>query len=85
MSLISLRKKSLCHLLRVVSKYEKGSGAKLNTAQYEAMWLGRWRANSLKWVNKPRILGVFFSIGLVDIECVNWKVKLDKRKQVLGQ
>ena len=57
--------KSLCHLLRVVHKYELGSGAKLNTTKSEAMWLSRWRTNGdspfgLKWVNKMRILGVFF-------------------------
>ena len=34
--------RSLCHLLRVVHKYEQGSGAKLNTSKSEAMWLGRW-------------------------------------------
>ena len=37
--------RSLFHLLRIVHLYERGSGAKLNTAKSEAMWLGRWRAN----------------------------------------
>ena len=37
--------RSLCHLLRVVNIYERGSGAKLNTTKSEAMWLSRWRAN----------------------------------------
>ena len=37
--------KSLVNLLRVVHKYEQGSGAKLNTSKSEAMWLGRWRDN----------------------------------------
>lgn len=37
--------KSLFHLLEIVRKYEKGSGAKLNTAKSEATWLGRWRDN----------------------------------------
>ena len=81
--------RSLCHLLRVVDKYERGSGAKLNTTKSEALWLGRWRSNGaspfgLKWVTKMRILGVYFSNGLVNVEGDNWKAKLDKLKQVLG-
>ena len=81
--------KSLVNLLEIVHRYEKGSGAKLNTSKSEAMWLGKWRANGatpygLKWVNKMRILGVFFSNGLVSVEQDNWKFKLDKLKLVLS-
>ena len=76
-------------LLDVVRKYEKGSGAKLNTSKTEAMWLGRWQNNSdtlygLKWVNKMRILGKFFSNSLLSVENDNWKAKLDKLKTVLN-
>ena len=79
--------RSLCHLLRIVTIYEKGSGAKLNTTKSEAMWLGRWRANGaspfgLTWVSKMRILGIYFSNGLVSVESDNWKVKLDKLENV---
>ena len=64
--------KSLCHLLETVNRYESGSGAKVNTAKSEAMWLGRWRANgaspfSLQWVNKLRIL-VYCSNRLVAVD-----------------
>ena len=81
--------RSLCRLLRIVQKYEQGSGAKLNTAKSEAMWLGRWRANGaspfgLKWLKKLRILGVYFSNGLLDVDTDKWRPKLDKLKQVLG-
>ena len=81
--------RSLCGLLETVNRYEKGSGAKLNTTKSEAMWLGRWRANGsspfgLKWVSKVKILGVYFSNGLIDVEKDNWKPKLDKLKKVLG-
>ncbi len=53
------------------------------------MWLGRWRDNGatpfgLKWVTKMRILGVFFSNGLVSVERDNWKPKLDTLKSVLN-
>ena len=80
---------SLYNLLKVVKVYEAGSGAKLNTAKTEAMWLGRWRANGatpfgLKWVTKMRILGVFFSNGLLSVDNDNWKPKLDKLSSVLG-
>ena len=81
--------KSLGNLLKVVHRFELGSGAKLNTSKSEAMWLGRWRANTaapfgLKWVSKIRILGVFFSNGLVCVDNDNWKSKLDKLSSVLG-
>jgi len=80
---------SLSHLLRVVRRYELGSGAKLNSSKSEAMWLGRWRAKGdspfgLKWVNKTQILGVFFSNGLVCVDYANWRAKLDKLSSVLG-
>ena len=81
--------RSLCSLLETVNKYERGSGAKLNTTKSEAMWLGKWRANGaspfgLKWVNKLKILGVYFSNGLVDVDEDNWRSKLDKLKKTLG-
>ena len=86
---ILLKTKCLCNLLRVVSKYEKGSGAKLNTSKSEAMWLGGWRHNGaspfgLKWVKKIRILGAYFSAGLVSVDNDNWKSKLDKLQSVLN-
>ena len=81
--------RSLCHLLETVNRYERGSGAKLNTAKSKAMWLGRWRANGaspfgFKWVNKLKILGVYFSNGLVNVDEDNWRCKLDKLKRTLG-
>ena len=81
--------RSLCHLLQIVGRYERGLGAKLNTSKSEAMWLGRWRANGaspfgLKWVPKIRILGVYFSNGLASVESENWRTKLDKLESVLN-
>ena len=72
-----------------MNRYERGSGAQLNTAKSEATGLGRWRANGaspfgLKWVHKMKILGVYFSNGLVNVDADNWKSKLDKLKQSLG-
>ena len=81
--------KSLSSMLKVVRRFELGSGAKLNTSKSEAMWLGRWRGQgdspfSLKWVTKIRILGVFFSNGLVSVNDDNWKVELNKLSSTLG-
>ena len=81
--------RSLCHLLRVVHKYEQGSGAKLNTSKSEAMWLGRWRANGaspfgLNWVSKVKILDVYFSNGLISVEPDIWKARLGKLQSVLN-
>ena len=81
--------KSLSSLLQVVRKFELGSGAKLNTSKSEAMWLGRWRSRGdspfgLKWVTKIRILGVFFSNGLLSVDDDNWKTKLNKLSSTLG-
>ena len=80
---------SLCQVLRVVSRYERASGAKLNASKTEAMWLGRWRSNGaspfgLKWVSKIKILGIFFSNGLVSVESDNWRSKLDKLETKLN-
>ena len=81
--------RSLSSLLRVVSKFEQGSGAKLNTSKSEAMWLGKWRTRiespyGLKWVTKMRVLGVYFSNGLVNVDDDNWRAKLDKLSSVLN-
>ena len=58
---------SLIQLFNVISLYEKGSGAKLNRSKTEAMWLGAWRSPEdqplgLTWVQKMKILGVWFGI-----------------------
>ena len=81
--------KSLCHILGVVRNFELGSGAKLNTSESEAMWLGRWRGRGdspfgLKWVTKIRILGVFFSNGLASVDEDNWNAMLNKLISILG-
>ena len=80
---------SLCNMLCVVHKFELGSGTKSNTSKSEPMWLGYWcgRRDSpfgLKWVTKIRILGVFFSNGLVSVHDDNWNVKLNKLSSILG-
>ena len=77
-------------LLDAVRQYELASGAKLNTSKTKAMWLGGWRSCAttpfgLDWVPKIKILDVYFSNGLVDVDVDNWRTKLDKLTSVLDR
>ena len=71
-----------------MQNYERGSGAKLNTSKSELMWLGGWRARDdvpfgFKLVTKMKILGVYFSNGLISVDNDNWRERLDKLEKVL--
>lgn len=73
--------KSLIALFETISIFEKGSGAKLNKAKTEALWLGAWTNRSdeplgLSWVKKTKILGIFF--GSVNVERDVWEPRLSK-------
>ena len=39
----------------------------------------------LDWVSKIKILGVYFSNGLIDVDVDNWRSKLDKLTSVLDR
>ena len=72
--------RSLQVLFNMINVYEGGSGARLNIAKTEAMWLGAWRSRGdqplgLKWVTKMKILGVVFGL---DTDADNWRPKLEK-------
>ena len=72
---------SLDRLFHLIHRYELATGAKLNRAKTEAMWLGAWKSCSLtphglKWVNKMKILGVWF--GNMCVEPENWLPRLSK-------
>lgn len=80
---------SLQKLFQLLRKYELGTGAKLNVNKTEAMWLGAWRTRTetplgLTWVNKMKILGVYFSNGLSTVEQENWQPKLSKLEKNLN-
>ena len=65
----------------LIDFFEKGTGAKLNRSETEAMWLGAWKfcndeAYRLTWVRKMKIMSVVF--GVDNIEQDNWQPKLDK-------
>ena len=79
--------RSLRAMLDAVSLYERGSGAKLNRSKSEAMWVGAFRSRDdqplgLTWVNKMKILGVFFG---VDVQRDNWEPKLSKLDKLLSR
>ena len=78
---------SLSNLLDLITKYEKGTGAKLNKTKTEAMWVGRWRFRpdqplDIKWVRKMKILGGYFSQQ--NVERDNWSPKLAKLEKILN-
>ena len=80
--------RSVRHLVNTVQNYERGSGAKLNTAKSELMWIGGWRVRGdapfgFKLVTKMKILGVYFSNGLVSVDNDNWRERLYKLEKVL--
>ena len=74
-------------LFDVVSLYERGSGAKLNRSKTEAMWVGAWKlwddeAFGVTWVNKMKVLGVWF--GTVPAEQDNWQPKINKFEKCIN-
>ena len=78
--------RSLQVLFNMINVYEGGSGARLNVAKTEAMWLGAWRSRGdqplgLKWVTKMKILGVVFGL---DTDADNWRPKLEKLEKHLN-
>ena len=80
---------SLSVLFSILQKYERGSGAKLNYSKTEAMWLGAWHACpdtplGLTWVTKMKVLGVWYSNGLVNVDPDNWQSKLNKLEKNLN-
>lgn len=80
---------SLTRLLSLLQQYALGRGAKLNLAKTEAMWLGAWRScpntpYGLTWVNKTKILGVWFTNGNLSVDQDNWQPKLNKLEQNLN-
>ena len=46
-------------------------------------WSSTTTPFGLDWVSKIKILGVYFSNGLVDVDVDNWRTKLAKRTSVL--
>ena len=80
---------SLSVLFSILKRYELGTGAKFNYSKTEAMWLGAWRSCpdkplGLKWVTKMKLLGVWYTNGLVNVDPDNWQAKLNKLEKNLN-
>ena len=76
--------KSLHTLFRIIEDFLRGSGATLNRAKTEALWLGAWKDRpeeplDLLWVKKTKILRIVF--GSVNVERDNWEPRLSKLDQ----
>ena len=79
--------RSLESFLSSIDLHEKGTGARLNKSKTEAMWLEDWRSRSdeplgLTWVNKMKVLGVFF--GMVPVELDNRMPKINNLEKALN-
>lgn len=80
--------KSLFFLFNVIRDFERGSGAKLNMAKTEALWLGAWKDRTdkplgLSWVNKMKILGIVF--GTVNVDHDNWDPRVSKLEKCVSR
>ena len=87
-SLVVSSIRSIKEVFSVFSRYERGSGAKLNLAKCKGLWLGPWNGRTdspvdIEWLSdKIKILGVFVSPGDLD-EC-NWRPRITAVEYVLS-
>ena len=80
--------RSLHALFNIIADFERGSGAKLNRAKTEALWLGAWKERPdeplvLSRVKKTKILETVF--GSLNVECDNWEPRLSKLDQCVSR
>ena len=70
------------------SKFERGTGAKLNLDKCEGLWLGSWKSRVDKpvpilWSSvKIKVLGVF--LGNEDLNELNWRPRIEAVERCLG-
>ena len=75
-------------VFEVYSKFEKGSGSKLNLSKCEGLWLGSWRDRAeapvaINWTStKIKVLGIF--IGNAGIEEANWLPRIEAVRNCLN-
>ena len=80
---------SLSVLFSTLKRCELRTGAKLYYSKTEAMWLGAWRSCpdaplGFTWVTKMKILGVWYTNGLANVDPDNWQSKLNKLEKNLN-
>ena len=70
------------------SKFERGTGAKLNLDECEGLWLGSWKSRVDKPVpilwssDKIKVLGVF--LGNEALDELNWRPRIEAVERCLG-
>ena len=87
-SLVVSSFRSIKEVFSVFSRYERGSGAKLNLAKCKGLWLGPWNGHTdspvdIEWhSDKIKILGVF--VGPGDLDESNWRPRITAVEHVLS-
>lgn len=72
----------------IYSRFEHGTGSKLNLGKCHGLWLGVWRGRhhspvAIQWSSdKVKILGVF--VGHGDLAMVNWLPRLEAVEKCLA-
>ncbi len=82
---------SLKETIRLLDKFAKGSGLKVNVDKTQVAWLGSERFSldrlcphvKLKWVTSFKLLGIKFNVNLDEMIELNYKAKLDEIEQML--
>ena len=87
-SLIVCSDVSIRAIFSVFSRYERGSGAKLNRSKCKGLWLGSWAGRTdppvdIEWSSEfVKILGVF--VGPGDVDEANWRPRITAVENVLN-
>lgn len=87
-TVISTSDSSTCAVFDTYSKFEKGTGSKLNLDKCEGLWLGSWRGRvdspvPIQWTSvKIKVLGVF--IGNGDLVEANWRSRISAVEKCLS-
>ena len=82
--------KSMSELLKLLEKFERCSGLKINLTKSEALWLGSWRNRkdtpfNLKWPKESVLaLGIHFSNSKEVSDKLNFHEKLDVLEKALN-
>ncbi len=80
--------RSVTESFRVIERYERASGAKLNQQKSHGVYLGKWRGRldgpvDIAWVNSAKIIGIHFGYG--DPHQQNWRGKISQIARALEE
>ena len=76
-------------LLKLLEKFERCSGLKINPTKSEAIWLGKWKTRedtpfNVKWPKESVLLGIHFSNCKKTSNKLNFYDKLDALDNTLN-